>query len=326
MKFDKSVIQIAAAAAIAATAALPATSFAQAYPNKPVKIIVPFAPGGTTDTMSRLSGASLSKTLNQPFVIENRPGGFTLIGTDVVAKAAPDGYTLGVQANSMATEQVLNKDWTLRIDRDIAVISTFAGAGYSVSVSMESGIKSLKDLVSVMKANPGKYNQGQAGSISPDMAVLLNRLGVPPLENILYKGGALATQALTANEVQLYGASTIDVASLHKSGKVRVIAYTDKERDGLLPEIPTVAESGVGLNDFEAGYWFAMIGQGALPADIVGRLNTAMLGLTKDPEFVAKATTFGMRVYSLNAAESRARVLSSVRLIEQAVAAGIKLR
>lgn len=326
MKIDKSVIRIAAVAAFAVSAAAPVTSFAQAYPNKPVKIIVPFAPGGTTDTMSRLSGAALTKTLNQPFVIENRPGGFTLIGTDAVAKSAPDGYTLGVQANSMATEQVLNKDWSLRIDRDIAVISTFAGAGYSVSVSNESGIKSLKDLVSVIKANPGKFNQGQAGSISPEMAVLLNRLGVPPIENILYKGGALATQALAANEVQLYGASTIDVAPLHKAGKLRVIAYTEKERDALLPDVPTVAESGVGLNDFEAGYWFAMYGQGALPADIINRLNTAMLGLTKDAEFVAKASTFGMRVYSLNAAESRARVLSSVRLIEQAQAAGIKLR
>jgi tripartite-type tricarboxylate transporter receptor subunit TctC len=116
------------------------------------------------------------------------------------------------------------------------------------------------------------------------------------------------------------------VAPLHKAGKLRVIAYTDRERDALLPDVPTVAESGVGLNDFEAGYWFAMFGQGALPADIIARLNTAMLALTKDAEFVSKAGTFGMRVYSMNAAESRARVLSTVKLIEQAVAAGIKLR
>ena len=326
MNLNHSAFRLAAAAALAASVAVPATSFAQAYPARVVKIIVPFAPGGTTDTMSRLSGQSLTKTFNQSFIVENRPGGATLIGTDAVAKSAPDGYTLGVQANSLATEQVLNKDWTVRVDRDVSVISTFAGAGYAVSVSNETGVKNLKELVAYIKANPGKVNHGQAGSISPEIAMLKQRLGIPPIEDIVYKGGALATQALAANEVQLYAASTIDVAPLHKAGKLRVIAYTEKDRDALLPDVPTVAESGVGLNDFDAGYWFAMFSPANVPADITNKLNAAMLAMTKEPEFMAKAATFGMRVYSLNVAESRARVLASIKLIEQAQATGIKLR
>ena len=156
--------------------------------------------------------------------------------------------------------------------------------------------------------------------------MLKHRLGIPPIEDIVYKGGALATQALAANEVQLYAASTIDVAPLHKAGKLRVIAYTEKDRDALLPDVPTVAESGVGLNDFDAGYWFAMFSPANVPADITNKLNAAMLAMTKEPEFMAKAATFGMRVYSLNVAESRARVLASIKLIEQAQATGIKLR
>jgi tripartite-type tricarboxylate transporter receptor subunit TctC len=149
---------------------------------------------------------------------------------------------------------------------------------------------------------------------------------MPPVEDVMYKGGPLAVQAITAGEVQLYGASTLDVASLHKAGKLRVIAYAEKQRHPLLPDVPTIAETNMGINDFEAGFWFALMGPANMPGEVIARLSTAMQGTLKDPEFTDKVISLGHRVYSMNPAESRAYIQNYLRQLEQAQAAGVKLR
>ena len=333
MKLNKTIVRYAvksfAGAALATAAAFPVTGLAQSaadYPSKTVRLIVPFAPGGATDTLARLAGASMSTRFKQPVVVENRPGGNTLIGLEATAKSPPDGYTLTVTSSNVATEQVVNKEWPLRVERDLATISVFAGGGYAVTVSSATGVKSLKELIDYVKANPGKVNQAEAGAISTDMAILKQRIGLPAVESILYKGGPMSVQAILSGEVQIYGAAVLDVASLHKAGRLRVIAYTERERHPLIPDVPTVAESNVGVNDFEAGFFFALMGPVGIPADILSRLNAAAVGMVREPEFLEKTNQFGMRVYPIGIVESRNRIASVIKATEAAQAAGIKLR
>lgn len=333
MKLKKTVVRLAvnslAGAALATAAAFPVAALAQSaadYPSRAVRIIVPFAPSGATDTMARLAGTSMTARFKQPFVIENRPGGNTLIGLEATAKSPPDGYTLTVTSSNVANEQVVNKEWPLRVERDLATISVFAGGGFAVTVSSATGVKSLRELIEYVKANPGKVNQAEAGSISKDMAILKQRIGLPPVESIIYKGGPLSVQAILSGEVQIYGAAVLDVATLHKAGKLRVIAYTERERHPLIPDVPTVAESNVGVDDFEAGFFFTLMGPAGIPADILSKLSNATIGMVKEPEFVAKTSQFGMRVYSMGIPESRNRIASVIKTAEAAQAAGIKLR
>jgi len=309
---------------LAATVAL-AQSGAD-YPARPVRIIVAFAPGGQTDTMARLTAAFMEKRFKQSFFVENRPGGQTLIGTDAVAKAAPDGYTLLVTASNIAGEQVVNKDWPLRWERDLTMISIFAGSGYALVVSNKLPVNNLKELVAYSKANPGKLNQAEAGSISPDMAILRYKLGMGPVESVLYKGGPLSVQAIAAGEVEMYGASVIDVAQLEKAGKLKILLYTERDRHPLAPHVPTPREVGMGLDDFEAGFWFALMGPAMLPADINTKLNAAARDLAKSPEFIDKVTSSGAQVYQLSTAESTAKAQAMVKRYQEAMAAGIKLR
>ena len=332
IQFVQSLRTACAALCVALAAALPVTALAQStptandYPARAVKIVVPFAPGGATDTLARLTGTSLERRFKQSFIVENKPGGQTLIGVDAVVKSPADGYTLLVSAGNVVSEQVLNKDWPIRIDRDLTPLSVFGGGGYALTVSTATGIKTLKELVEYVKANPGKLNHGEAGAISPEVAILKYRIGMPHIESIIYKGGPLAVQAVLANEVQFYAAATLDVAALHKNGKLRVIAYTEKERHPLIPDVPTVNESNVGVSDFDMGYWFTLMGPANMQPAIATKINAATMAMVKEPEFVEKANAFGMRTYSPNLPETRARINEGVRVLDQALAAGIKLR
>ena len=296
------------------------------YPNRTVRVIVPFAPGGATDVLARLLAQFMEKRFGQSFIIENRPGGITQIGTQVVVNSPPDGYTLLVQSSSVSSEEATDKDWTVRIERDLTPISMFAGSGFAVTVSTAIQVKTLSELVAYSRANPGKINEAAAGAISPDIAILKYRLKMGATENIMYKGGPLAVQSVVAGDTQLYGAAVLDVVQLDKDGKVKVLAYTGRERHPLLPNVPTVAESGVGINDYEAGFYFALMGPAKLPQDIVNKLNAASLDAVKSPELLAKLTTFGMTAYSNSPAQAKDRMMREIKAYQDAMAAGVKLR
>jgi len=319
--------KVLAAAAMAAAASLVTSAAqAQAYPNKPVRVIVPFAPGGATDTLSRLAAAAMEKSFGQSYVVENRPGGNTLIGTDYVAKAAPDGYTLLVQSNSVAGEEATNKDWNIRFERDLTPISLFAGSGYALIVSNNIPVKSFAELVSYSKANPGKLNQAQAGAIAPELEILKYKLKMGAMESVLYKGGPLSVQSIVAGDCQFYGAAVLDVVQLSKDGRLKVVAYTGRERHPLLPDVPVIAETGVGLNDYEAGFWFVLLGPAKLPQDVVNKLASASADMVKTPEFVAKLNAFGMTGFTMGPQQAHDRIARHIKDIQEAAAAGLKVR
>lgn len=296
------------------------------YPSKSVRLIVPFPPGGATDVLARIAGAYFGSVFKQPFVIENRPGAFTQIGTEVVVKAPADGYTLLNASINPSSEQALNKDWPFKLERDMTPIAMYGQGGYAIIASNNVPIANLRDLVAYSKANPGKLNEAASSGVGTDMAILKHQIGAGPVETIVYKGGPQAVQAIVTGEAHLFGAAVLDVVQLAKDGKLKIIAYSERERHPLLPNVPTANESGVGLTNFDAAFWFVLIGPAGLPPEIVAKLSAATRDLVKTPDFVNRIAAFGMRPLSMSPQETRDRMIARIKLLEQISAAGVKLR
>jgi tripartite-type tricarboxylate transporter receptor subunit TctC len=264
----------------------------------------------------------MERQYKQPFIVENRPGAVTQIGTEVVVRAQPNGETLLVTANPVASEQVLNKAWPFRVERDLKAISMFAGGGYVLITSNKVPAGNLREFAAYAKASPGVLNQAVSGGTSIESAMLLNRLGIT-MEQILYKGGPLAVQSIVAGDTHYFGAAVLDVVELAKGGKLKLLAYTERERHPLIPNVPTVGESGVGLPDWDANFWFALLGPAGLPDDIANRLSASVIDMLKTKEVLDRIAAFGLRAYPLGIAESRNRINAYVKDIETAVAAGV---
>jgi len=293
-----------------------------AYPNRAARLLVPFAPGGATDIAARLLGSSLEKQFGQPFLIENRPGAFTFIASDAVAKAAPDGYSLLFQANSLPVEAVLNKAFTVSPERDFTTVSMFSRLGISLMVNASLPVHNLRDLVAYAKANPGKINHGLAGAEPADVAEIKHKLGLN-FVLVPYKGGPATLQALAANEVQFSTGAPHDAAPLHASGKARAIVYLEKTRHPLLPNVPTVAESGIGLDNFDSNIFFGLFAPAATPGDIVEKLNAATQRSLREPELVERLAKLGQMPYLTSVAEAKARVDLETRATRERLAAGL---
>ncbi len=316
-------------ATVALLTLLPLAGAAQAqnadYPNRIVRVVVPFAPGGSTDNAGRMVALSFEKQFKQTFVVENKPGAFTQIGTDAVVKAAPNGYTLLLAASNLPTEQVINKDWPFKAERDLTTIGLISGAGLALAVNPASPIKNLRDLIDFSKANPGKLNQAMAASPALDIEDLKARLGLN-LTAVIYKGGPLAVQAVVSGEGDITSGSPQDIVSLVRAGRLRALVYSEKERHPLLPDVPTVNEAGVGISDFDGVLWFGLFGPAGLPADIVTKLHGGVQTMLKDPEMVERIRSLGMRPFPLTLAEARARVAAETARTEALMARGVKLR
>jgi tripartite-type tricarboxylate transporter receptor subunit TctC len=306
-------------------ALLPFAVFAQGaagYPSRPVRIVLSFAPGGATDTTARILGQYLEKSTGQPHVIENRPGAFAQLATDAVTKSAPDGYTLYLSASAIATEPVINKQWTARVDKDLTVISMFVRFSVAIVVNTALPVNSLRELQVWSKANPGKLTQAIAVTPSSDMKEIEAQMGLAPLD-VPYKGGPATLQALVAGDATYSLGFALDILPLIQAGKIRPIAYMEKERHPQMPSVPTVAESGVGLDNFDAVYWYALVGPGGMPADLVAKLHASVQGAFKDREAMERLEKIGMRPYIMTTAESRQRVLDEMKVAERRFAAGI---
>jgi tripartite-type tricarboxylate transporter receptor subunit TctC len=296
------------------------------YPSRPAKIVVPYPAGGLTDTVGRLAAAFMEKRFNQSFIVENRPGASGLIGASAVVKSPADGYNLLLTASGMLQEEVMNSDWPLRVDRDMTPISILTGTGYVVVVANSVPAKSLREFVAYAKANPGKLNEAAPGNRNAAFEILKDRLGIPPIELVMYKGGSAAIQAVVAGEAQVITGAASDWAELDKAGKAKIIAYTENERHPLIPQVPTVNESGVGISDFNAGFWLGLSGPPGLPADITDKLNAASQEMVRSPDFQGRTTAFGMHSYYLSAVQARDRMLDEVNQLRAAAAHGVKFK
>ena len=254
------------------------------YPSRPIRIVVPQSPGGTTDFTARALTPQLSERIGQPVVVDNRAGAGSMVGTDLVARAAPDGYTLLLAASALTIIPGMYRNVPFDPVRDFAPISTISSYPAVVVVHPSVPAGSIKELIALARAKPGTINYASGGNgTGPQMqALLFAAMAGIKLVHVPYKGGGPATTAMVAGEVQLYFAPIPSTLPFVKAGKLRALAVTSAKRTPALPDLPTVAEAG--LNGYDASTWNGLFAPARTPAAIVAKLNADVLAILKTRE------------------------------------------
>ena len=268
--------------------------FAQSYPTRAVRVIIPFPPGGTLDTLGRTVAQKLSEQMGQPFVVENKPGGNGSIGADAVAKAPADGYTLLFNASTFTTAPMTMKQVPYSVVKDFAPVALVAKAPLSVAINKNLPITDVKSLISYAKANPGKmtFAVGSIGSAGHLSTELLKRVGGMDYTVVPYKGTAPAFQDLIGGQIDGFIDPILGSLQYHKSGMLRVIAVTSATRTPNLPDVPTVSET---IPGYEFYSWYGLWAPAKLPADIKTRLNEEV-NKALSPEVREKFTQQGLLI------------------------------
>jgi tripartite-type tricarboxylate transporter receptor subunit TctC len=283
------------AAGAAALPAVPRIAQAQAYPARPVRIVVGVAPGAAFDIVARLTGQWLSEGLGQPFVIENRPGGGTNIGTEAVVNASPDGYTLLLVGLPNAVNASLYDKLSFNFIRDIAPVASIVRLPNVMVVHPSVPAKTLSEFVALARANPGKINMasggnGSSGHIAGELFKLMT--GVD-MVHVPYRGGAPALSDLIAGQVQVYFATTASSIGYIKAGQLRALAVTSATRAEVLPDVPTVNEFVPG---YESSGWLGVGAPKKTPNDIIEKLNKAINASLDDPTHRGRLADLGATV------------------------------
>lgn len=272
--------------------AWPAAVMAQSYPVRAVRLVVPYAPGGGTDILARALAPRMSEALGQTLVVENRPGAGGNIGADAVAKAAPDGYTLVMAANTIAINAGLGK---LPFDpiKDFAPVTMLASAPMLLVVHPGVSAKSTTELIALAKANPARLNFSNPGNGTPQHLAeeLFNRMAGIDIQHVVYKGGGPALLDLVAGNTQAAVLTMASVKPFLQSGKLRALAVATAKRSQAMPEVPTVAESGV--PGYEADLWYGIMAPAGTPREVVLRLNEAFAKALNAPEVQDRLATLG---------------------------------
>ena len=264
--------------------ALPMGAAAQSYPNKAVKIIVPFAAGGPADNYARFVGKGLQDALGQPFVVENRPGAGSVIGTDAVAKAPADGYTLLVMSNTQTVNETLVANKPYQLMRDFVPIAPINYSDLVLVANPATSFSTLKDMTAQAKAKPGKINYASSGTGTPyHMAgELYKSMAGVYLVHIPYRGSTGARTDVIGGQVEVMFDAVTTMVEQVKAGKVKAIATTGKVRSEVLPDVPTMAEAG--LPGYEATIWLGVMAPRGTPKEIVDKLNAAVSKMVSQPE------------------------------------------
>jgi tripartite-type tricarboxylate transporter receptor subunit TctC len=279
----------------AGAAALPAMSRvarAQAYPSRPVRVIVGFAPAGGTDITARLIGQWLSERLGQQFVIENRPGAASNIGTEVVVNAPPDGYTLLLATFVNAVNATLYDKLNFNFIRDIAPVASIDRQPFAIEVHPSVPVKTVSEFIAYAKANPGRINMASAGAGSGNHVAgeLFKMMTGVNLVHVPYRGAGPALVDLLGGQVQVMFASMSSSIEYVRAGKLRALAVTIATRSPVLPDLPTVAEFVPG---YEFSFWTGVGAPRNTPAEIVDKLNTEINAALADPKMKARLAEWG---------------------------------
>jgi len=267
-----------------AATALATNAAAQAYPGKPVKIIVPFAAGGPADNYARFIAQRLQDSLGQSFVVDNRPGAGSIIGTDMVAKAAPDGYTLLMMSNTHTVNETLIPAKPFQLMRDFVAVAPVNYSDLVLVANPALPASTLKDLVQQAKARPGKFNYASSGPGTPyHMAgELFKSMAGVYLVHIPYRGSSGARTDVIGGQVDVMFDAVTTMAEQIKAGKVKAIATTGRTRSDVLPDVPTMNEAGV--PGYEATIWLGLMAPRGTPKAVVDRLNEAVSKIASQPE------------------------------------------
>ena len=277
---------VAAAIALGAMLALPAHA-ADTYPSRPVKVIVPFGAGGPTDLFTRAVAEELQKALHEPFVLENRPGAGTTIGTEAAAKAAPDGYTLLMVSGTQTVNETLYGHKTYHLMADLVPVAPLIESDLVLVVHPSVPAKNVSELIAFAKANPGKLNFGSSGPGSNyHMAaeLLKNFTGID-IVHVPYRGSTGMRTDILSGQIQMLFDSVPTMAPMIKSGMVRALGTTGSERSPILPGVPTIAEAGV--PGFQATLWVGFMAPAGTPQPIVDLLNREITKIVTRPDIKA---------------------------------------
>ena len=286
---------------------------ASSFPNQPIRMVVPYPPGGPTDITARVVAAEMSKTIGQNIVIDNRPGASGMIGSEMVTKATPDGYTLLANASIHVINPSVYPDMRFDAIKDFTPITQLAQVPLVLVVPANSPIKSVKDLVEYAKANPGKVNFGSAGSASAQHLAgesFKIAAGIQ-MQHIPYKGSAPALTDLAGGQLQLMFDSMPSATPMINSGKLRAIAVTTTTRAKARPDLPTIAESG--FPGFDISTWYAYWAPKGTPADVVEKLAASAAQALKNPEVIAKYEAMGAEPVGSTPAQFAAYVESEAK-------------
>ena len=287
-RFIQSPLLAAAAVLCSTTAAAATADPAAAYPNRPVRLIAPFAPGAGTDTTARLIALKLTEHWGQQFIVDNRTGAAGAIGVDLTAKAVPDGYTICLISASHSVNSATNSKLPYDLTTELQGITQATSLFYAVYAHPSVPAKSIKELVAYGKANPGKLLFGSSGTggLQHFAGEMFNHMSGARLTHVPYKGTSAVIVAMLANEVQVGFGTIIGVRPHMQSGKVRVLAITDSKRSASVPDIPTVAESGI--PGYEVDQWYGIITSAKVPKPIVQKLRDAIAEAVKSPDVVKR--------------------------------------
>ncbi len=273
---------IAAAASAALAACLPGIALAQAYPAKPVTLIVPFAAGSATDQLARALGQSITEQTKQAVIVENKAGASGMIAAQAAARAAPDGYTVLITTNTtQAANQHLYKKLPYDPVKDLAPISGLGKGGQVLVVNSAAPYKNVAELIAAAKKNPDKMSFGSGSSSSRVAGEMFKQLTGTDIVHIPYKSNPLAITDLLGGQIDMMITDTSTGVPQIKAGKLRALGYSTQKRGSQLPDVPTLEEAGV--KGYDMGYWFAAYAPAATPAPVITRLNELLQLAIKSP-------------------------------------------
>ena len=286
------------------------TAMSQAWPGKPISLIVPFPAGGTTDVLARALAEKLTLSLGQTVIVESKPGAGATLGADYVAKSKPDGYTLLVGAVHHTIASSVYKKLPYDFQKDLAPITEIALVPNVLVINASNPAKTVAELVTQLKAKPGAYNYGSNGNGTAQhlIGTQFENLTGTDLVHIPYKGsGPLATDLL-GGQVTMSFDTVTPVLQHIKAGKLRALAVTTAKRSSALPDVPTLEEAG--LKGFNIGTWFGVLAPAATPKDILVRLNTEMVKVIQSPDFRKRMAEIGAEPIGNSADQMAAQIKS----------------
>jgi tripartite-type tricarboxylate transporter receptor subunit TctC len=306
-------VAVSSALLLAAVAAAGSSAYAQSYPARPIRLIVPFAPGGTTDILARMIGQKLASSLGQQVVVDNRSGAGGIIGSELAARAAPDGYTLAIgHVGTLAINVSLQPKLPYDPVRDFAPVTLVAIMPNALVVSNNVAAKSVKEFIALARSRPEEVMYGSAGNGSTTHLgmVYLSMLAHVKLTHVPYKGAGPAIADLIAGNISAMVPGILPVMTHVKTGKLRLLAVTTHNRLAIFPDIPTIAESGV--PGYEFTNWIAVVGPAAMPRPIVSRLNAEIATALAQPDLKERLALEGGEATASSPSELGARIKAEI--------------
>jgi tripartite-type tricarboxylate transporter receptor subunit TctC len=292
------------------------------YPARPIRLIVPFAPGGSNDIMARLVGQKFSENMGQQVIVDNRPGASGIVGTEIAARGTPDGYTLLMMSLTLAVNPSLYRKLPYDTEKSLVPVTLVASAPLMLVVHPSLPVKSLKDLIAYAKAHPGKLNFGSGGrGATPHLAgEMLKTMAGLEMTHVPYKGGGPALADLVGGQIQLMLENIPSTLPFVKAGKLRALAVSGSSRSALLPDLPTLDEAG--LKGYEIVGWNGLFFPAGTPRPIVQKIHAETVKMLAQPDVKERLATLGAEGVGSSPAEFAAFVRSEIakwaRVVKQA--------